>query len=235
MDFTDEINKHDCMKKAPIILCLILPLLGLALLPLCGCDKIKTAIETSEIDFGTITNSVYQNNYFGLSVTFPPDWSIQDQAEQRRLAAEGNKILNGNDPNKQAVLKASELQTVNMFAVFEHAIGSPVPFNPSVISMAENVSAYPGIKTGSDYLYHVKQQLSSGRVEVAFPKDVYTTQLGGKDFDVMQTSITLGDKTVQQKYYVSVMKGYALAFIASYTTDEEAAKLQKILDSVTFK
>jgi hypothetical protein len=153
------------MSKAfKITLLLLVPVIGLALLPLCGCKKIVTAIETSEIDFGTITNSVYQNNYFGMSVTFPQGWSIQDQAEQRRLAATGGKIMYGSDPNKQAVLKASELQTVNMFAVFQYAIGSPVPFNPSIMSMAENVSEYPGIKNGGDYLYHVKSQLTSGRM-----------------------------------------------------------------------
>jgi hypothetical protein len=223
------------LKVFKITLPLLIPVIGLALLPLCGCDKIKTAIETSEIDFGTITNSVYQNNYFGLSVTFPQDWSIQDQAEQRRLAATGGKMMYGDDQNKQAVLKASELRTVNMFAVFKYPVGSPVQSNPCILSMAENVSEYPGIKNGSDYLYHVKSQLTSGRMEVTFPKDIYTTQLGGKDFSVMETSITLGEKTVRQKYYVSVMKGYALAFIASYATDEDAATLQKILDSITFK
>jgi hypothetical protein len=222
-------------KTFKISLLLLIPVIGLALLPLCGCKKIVTAIETSEIDFGTTTNSVYQNNYFGLSVTFPQDWSIQDQAEQRRLAAAGGKLMYGNDANKEAVLKAAELQTVNMFAVFEHPVGAPVPFNPSVLAMAENVSAFPGIKNGSDYLYHVKTQLTSGRMEVSFPKDIYTTQLGGKDFSVMETSITVGEKTVNQKYYVSVVKGYALAFITSYNTDEDAAALQKILDSVTFK
>jgi hypothetical protein len=219
------------LKNFRTSLLLLIPFIGMAILPLCGCRK---PASSEVIDFGSITNSVYQNNYFGLSVTFPQDWSIQDQTEQQRLMATGSRVMYGNDTNRQALLKASELQTVNMFAVFKYAIGSPVPFNPSVLSLAENVSEFPGIKTGSDYLYHIKSQLTSGRIEVSFPKDVYTTQLGGKDFNVMEMSITAGNKTVEQKYYVSVMKGYALSFILSYTTDEEEEALQKILDSIKF-
>jgi hypothetical protein len=201
----------------------------MVMLLLCGCQK------QAEIDFGTVNNSVYQNKYFGLSMTFPQDWSIQNLDEQRRLEAAGGQALYGDDPNKKAVLIASELRIVNMFAVFKHAVGSPVPSNPNLISMAENVRGFPEVKTGADYLNHVKQQLASGQLEVSFPKDVYDGQLGGKDFAVLEAFMTVGGKTVRQKFYSSVMKGYALCFILSFNTDDEEASLQKILDTTTFK
>lgn len=210
----------------------LVPLIGLAVANcVSGCQRRAS----DEVDFGGITNSVYHNVYFGMGVAIPADWSVQDQTAQRELEATGSKMLYGNDQNKQAALKASELRVVNMFAVFKYPVGSPVPFNPSIIAMAEDVRPYPGTKTGEDYLYHVKTQLTSGQMHVEFPKPDYHAQLGGMDFDVMPSELIIGKTTVKQKYYVTIMKGYALSLIASYTTDAEDASLQKILDSVTFK
>jgi len=101
--------------------------------------------------------------------------------------------------------------------------------------MAENVRSAPGIKTGKDYLYQVKSQLNSGRMRIEFPNPEYSAKLGGVDFAVLPSELTIGNTTVKQKYYVTVMKGYALSFIASYKSDDDEASLQKIMDSVTFK
>lgn len=81
---------------------------------LVGCEKKAS----DEIDFGTFNNSVYKNNYFGLSAAVPSDWSIQDQDAQRKLMKLGSKLVTGDDKNFQAAIKASELQSVNLFAVF---------------------------------------------------------------------------------------------------------------------
>lgn len=222
-------------KAFKISLLLLIPVIGMALLPLCGCDKIKEAIATSEIDFGTITNSVYQNNYFGFSVTFPQDWSIQDQTEQRQLMVKGSHALYGDSSKGQAVLNAAALQVVNLFAVSQYPMGSHVEFNSSILSMAERVRQAPDVKTGTDYLEHVKTQLASGRLAISYPGDIYTTQVGGKDFSVMELEMTTPKMTVRQKYYAAIMKGYALGFILSYSSDEQESSLQKILDTVTFK
>jgi hypothetical protein len=198
---------------------------------LSGCGKQAS----DEIDFGTFNNSVYHNNYFGMTVAIPSDWSMQDQAAQQRLMQLGNKLVSGDDKNMKAVLKASELQSVNLFAVFKYLQGSPVPFNPSIIAIAENVSQLPGIRSGKDYHFHARKVLESSQMEVTFPKDIYTQQLGGINFDVMEAQMSIRGMVVKQKYYATITKGYALCFIESFTTDEEQASLQKILDAVSFK
>jgi hypothetical protein len=188
-----------------------------------------------EIDFGGFNNTVYTNNYFGLTVTVPADWSIQNQDAQRRLMKTGSAILSGDDKNMSAVIKASELRVVNMFAVFQYQPGSPVTFNPSILSMAEDVRALPGIKRGQDYLFHAKQFMQSGQMNIIFPKDFYPQKVGGRDFDVMESEMALRGMVVKQRYYSAIMKGYALGFIISFTTDDQEASLQKVLDTVTFK
>ncbi len=195
-----------------------------------GCSKKAS----DEIDFGTLNNSVYRNEYFGFSATFPKDWSVQDQTAQRRLMKRGTQLIAGDDANLKAMVKASELQTVNLFAVFEHPVGSPVESNPNILSLAEQVRDMPGIKRGKDYFFQVRKMLEAGQMQVEFPKDYYSERLGGVEFDVMELEIPVRGKTIKQKYYAAIQKGYALSFIISFSTDDEAAALQKILDSIAF-
>lgn len=196
-----------------------------------GCTKPAA----SEIDFGKIDHSVYTNKFFGMQVTIPSGWSIQDQQQQQQIMTEGEKVLSGSDKNLKAMMKASELETVSLFAAFEYPQGSPVPMNPGVMALAEKVNQQPGIKTGRDYFYQARKVLEAGQLHVTFPKDYYTQKLGGVDFDVMEAQIAVGAKIVEEKYYATILKGYALSFIVVYEKDHEDPAQVKMLDSMTFK
>ena len=215
------------MKKVGTVLVLFIA----TMLFLMGCGK-KAA---DEIDFGAVKNSIYQNEYFGLAVGLPRDWSVLDQEARQRLMESGGKMVSGDDKNLKAALKASEITTVNLFAAFKHPVGSPVSSNPSIMCVAERVREIPGIKKGADYLFHSKRVLESGQLQVTFPKEISTESIGGQEFDVMYMEMPYAGRTIQQKYYAAIMKGYALAFIVSFTTDEEEAALQNILKTAAFK
>ena len=60
--------------------------LTLCILLLAGCDNKAS----NEIDFGTVKNSVYQNDYFGLILPVPSDWSVQDQKMRQKIAETGS-------------------------------------------------------------------------------------------------------------------------------------------------
>ncbi len=194
-----------------------------------GCQKKAS----DEIDFGSIENSVYSNEYFGLKVTLPADWTVQDQEAQRKLSEDGARMLAGDDKNLKAAMRASELQTVNLFMVFKHPVGAPVDFNPSIMGMAERIRHMPGIKKGKDYLFHVKKALQAGQLKVSVTNEMSKEQIAGRDFDVMHTEIPGGEMRIHQKYYATVIKGYALVFIASFSADEEQSALKDILKSAT--
>jgi hypothetical protein len=190
---------------------------------------------SEEVDFGSMNGSIYQNKYFGFSIALPKDWSVQDQKAQQGLSKKGVQLVSGDDENLKTMAKVSELRTVNLLAAFEHPIGSPVDYNPSIVSVAESVRDLPGIKRGKDYLYQARKMLEAGQISVSFPRDYYTERMGGVEFDVLDAEISVMRKSVKQKYYATIRKGYAVNFILSFTNEEEAASLQKILDSLTFQ
>ena len=198
---------------------------------LAGCGKKAS----EEIDFGVVENSIYRNNYFGLSMKIPTGWSVQDEAAKQKIADLGKKVIAGDDKNLNAMLKASELQVVNLLAMYKHPIGTPVSFNPNIMCLAERVRHMPGIKRGKDYHYHSKKILQSGQIKVSFPKDIYTERIAGVDFDVMTLQMSVAGQTARQKMYTTIMKGYALSISVSFATDEEESELQKVLESVHFQ
>jgi hypothetical protein len=202
------------------------------------CISLLTTFEiqaADEINFGEIKNSVYQNNYFKMSATIPKGWSVQTQKSQKEILDRGGKMAAGDDKNLKAMIKATELQIVNLFAAFKHPQGSPVDYNPSIMSIAEKVSHLPGITRGKDYHFHTKRVLQSTQMQVSFPKEVYTKQIDGIDFDVMIVNMTSVGQTIKQKQYVSIIKGYALIISITYTTDEDEAELDKALQSIHFQ
>jgi hypothetical protein len=188
-----------------------------------------------EIDFGVFNDSVYQNKYLGLTVSLPPEWSIQDREAQQRIMDLGSEIVAGDDQNLKAALKASELTTVNLFAAFQYPVGTPVAFNPGIMCLAEKVSHTPGVERGRDYLLHTRMLFKRSKMEVYFPEEISTETVGNHQFDVMHTEIAVNDMWVRQKYYATIIKGYALVFIGSFTTDLEQAAMDKILKTVTIK
>lgn len=190
---------------------------------------------SDEIDFGTIENSTYTNNYFGLSVKLPPEWSVQDQKAQNKLMELGTKMISSEDKNLNVAIKALEQKTINLFAVFQHPVGAPVNFNPSIVCIAERVRETPGIKSGKDYLFHFRKTLESSQMKFAFPKEVTTEKLGGRDFYVLYSEMPIAGMIVRQKSYATVTKGYALTFAISFTNEEEQTALDNVLSTVAFK
>ncbi|HWH69311.1 MAG TPA: hypothetical protein VNT26_07985 [Candidatus Sulfotelmatobacter sp.] len=214
-----------CVKRWSIFLVLALA----ALMTGCGRNSID------EVDFGGFTSgSVYTNRYFGLKVPIPSSWSIQDQEAQRRLIKTGGKLMAGDDKNLKAALKAAEMQTVPLFTVLQHPLGTPGAYNPNIVGVAEQVRQLPGIKKGSDYLYHAKKLMQSGQLEMSIADEFHPRKIGGVDFDVMDMQMAIGGLRLKQKYHVAIVKGYALGMIISFSNDEQEAALEKILDGVRF-
>ncbi len=201
---------------------------GVLLCP--GCRKKAT----EEVDFGIIQDSVYTNQYFSFTIKFPEDWSALDYETQKELTNTGIKVVAGDDKNAKALMKASELQSINLFMVLEKPLGSPVPFNPNILCVAEKIGHMPGIKQGKDYLYHAKQLMATTQLNADFPKDPYTEEIAGQLFDVMPLEMKIPGMLVKQKHFCIVMKGYALDFIISYTTPEQEQVLKEIFNTLSF-
>lgn len=186
-----------------------------------------------EIDTGAFTGSVYRNDYFGMTITIPPDWNIQEKQAMQTLKNLGKNAIK-DDKNLKAVMQASEPRTVNLFAVFKHPLGSPVPFNPSFICLAERVDHFPGIKRGKDYHYHTRKILESSQMRVQFPIEITAETIGRVEFDVLYSETSFGANLIKQKQYAAVIKGYVLLLVITFVEEDQETALKEILKKLTF-
>ncbi len=206
----------------------------LILLCICG-TLMKPALAAQELDFGQFSETIYTHDFFGFKIEIPEDWVIQDKDSLERIANLGREMITGDDKNLEAVIKASELQVLNLLVAFKYPLGAPVDFNPSISIIAENVGNFPGITNGRDYLFHSKNLLQSSQMQVDFPGDPYKENIGGLEFDIMKMNLIIGSQTINQLYCVTIQERYAFLIIQTYGKKKELKEIAAIIETSSFE
>lgn len=179
-------------------------------------------------------DNIYVNELFGLSVEKPGGWYAQNVEEMIMSQQRGNKILAGDDKNMQAMLEAAKDSSLPIFGFYEYPPGTPDKINPNILSVAENIKLYPGIKHPCDYVNAVKSLLQQGKLEYTFNGDCQTGSLAGRKTGYLEASLNLGNLAITQRYYAILANGYALSFIQTFTDKESLAKVDQVMNSITF-
>ena len=187
-------------------------------------------------DYGRVENDVYLNNYFDLKIKLPSKWVVLSREQLDALVNRGKQIIAGDDKKKDALLKVSEINTAYLLGVFQYELGSAVESNPNIMIVAENVKLFPGIKSGSDYLYQSKKLLEQTPVGYdSISKEFVKETIDGTEFYKMNTYLSRGESHFKQIYYSTLVKGFSFTIIISYTTDEQEQILLKSIKSLSFK
>jgi hypothetical protein len=197
-----------------------------------GCKK----KEGEKVTAGKIENSTYSNKYFGLTLKLPKDWDIKDEESSEQLRKMGSKFFTGGDENIERTLNASvEERQLWFFAASKHPPGTPIANNPSIISMAEFIGDNTGIKTGNDYLFHVKKALEISGINYSTAEAPTSEEIGGKKFYLLKVTLPFSNISVKQKYYSAIVKNYAISFILTYLSENGENSLKEILKTAKFE
>jgi hypothetical protein len=181
------------------------------------------------LDYGKVTGSSYANNFFGFRLTIPFGWKVQGQEVKELLSEKGRESIKTGNSQTNAQIDTSVDNTVNLLTLFKYDVGSSTDFNASLICGAEWL---PRAMSAEQYLSNAKRVLDmSSSQQGRYSYKPFTNEtVGGEVFSVME----VGTSAINQKYYVSIKKGYALFFILTYATDEDEAVLRQALRSVRF-
>jgi hypothetical protein len=206
-----------------------------AVLLIAVCSVAYSQDSVPALDAGNVKNSVYTNAFLGMQLRIPDEWHVQDNDATKAMFERGKTIVAGDDKNLNAAIRDSEQKSLTLLCVFKQPPGAPVDFNPSFMCLAEKISGLPGISKGSDYLFHVKKGLSSPNLQVSFEKPIYDSTIAGLQFGVLETKLAIGQAVIRQKYYATILKGYALTFIISYSSEQELQTHNRTLESIKFR
>jgi len=208
------------------------PLIAVLTLLISGC----AANSPDKIELGDIQNGTYHNKFFGLTIRLPTGWKPHSRDAMKRTTEKGKVLLAGKNETLKAEMDLAAQQTVDLFSVSEHELGAPVPFNPNLSCSAERIDQMPGIQHGADYLFHLKKTFEMGALPYTLTQDITKEEIAGKPFAFVKIDLHIPPSmVVHQIYRATVMKGYALIFISTYATDEEAQTIDQAIQSVTFE
>ena len=200
---------------------------------LSSCNSYNTQ---KAFDYGKIENGKYSNSYFGLEIEVPTDWVVQSKEETDNLTQMGKDIITSDNDQLKALIDASEINTANLLIVFKYEVGSAVMYNPNFVCLAENLKNAPGIKNGSDYLFHSRNLLKQTNLNYTHIDETSTKKtINNHDFYYMNVTLDVMGQPVQQVFYATIINNFCLCAITSYNDDEQRDELEKIVNSITIK
>jgi hypothetical protein len=193
------------------------------------------AQKTNALTYGSVKDSVYTNSFLGLQVKIPSGWAILSKELNEKLKERGKDFINA-EGNQEVMIDQSVERSAIILSTSKYEIGAPVDFNPSLIVMIENIELAPGIKSGSDYLFHAKQLMQqNSKLTYKIEPDFKPLTIGGKQFYTMNTQLESGNLTLDQRFHVTVMKGYALIFLSTTQAGTDIPEIEKLLQTVSFR
>ncbi|HEX8176408.1 MAG TPA: hypothetical protein VF543_15065 [Pyrinomonadaceae bacterium] len=180
------------------------------------------------LDYGTVTGSSYANKFFGFRLTIPFGWRVQGKEVKELLNDKGREAVRTGNAQTNSQIDRSFDNTVNLLTVFKYDVGTATEFNASLICGAELL---PRSMSANQYLLNAKSVLDMSAQQGQYIFKPFSTEtFGGEGFAVME----IETRSLTQKYYVSVKKGYALFFILTYVSDEDEAVLRQLMRSIRF-
>lgn len=184
----------------------------------------------TDFDYGIVENGIYKNNYFGVRIPFNTEWDVQDQKQMSDLTKSGTDLLVGDNDEFQKIVDASLVNVAELFMVFKHELGTTTEFNPSFLMNAENLKQFPNVKDAADYLVGAKNVLQQSNMQIDFRSVDYEVEIGNEKFLCME--IENGSFGVYQDYFVTLKRGFAVAFIVTYDNEEDKKELYSIIENI---
>ena len=197
--------------------------------------------DTTPLDRGTLEGTVYTNRFFNFRFEFPSYWESLDTALMRSLIFDAADELVSADANNQrysAAMRESLNRSTVLFAI-AHAETGARGGTSIIACIAERLPPVTPIRNERDFVQAIRnfnRRLSTGdstnRIEFSDTSGQMT--LGGKRFEYIDAIVTHNGETSRERYYVTLIRGYALYFISSYQTETQLEAIEEILSRMRF-
>src|ERR1041385_3488753 len=85
---------------------------------LLGCNNSNNIPEN--FDYGKVENGAYKNNFFDLELPIPAGWNVQSKEQNDKIGEEGRKIIGEHNKELSEKIKADEVNSATLLAVFKY-------------------------------------------------------------------------------------------------------------------
>lgn len=174
----------------------------------------------------------FYNEKFELRVEKPDGWHSQSVEEMVLFQTKGAEMVSGGDENLEALMEASVKGTLPLFGFFEFPPGTPGKKNSSVIATAENTAAFPGIKTGCDYLSNMKVLASQSQLNISFDGDCQIEKISTSSFGYYDATMTVGKIVVGQRFWACKKGDHVISMVQTFLDEEGDKKTSDLMKTI---
>lgn len=208
---------------------MLLMLLGL----LTGCAPSPEQQFGDAVDrlYGTVQNGQYSNDAYGITLTLPKDWSVQEDTMKVQVAAAGKGLR---EEDLEARLGAlEEIQMLNLLQAFRTPPEQTQDFNPSLVMMAERVEKTMGADA---YLEASRAVMTQRQLPMGFEQQLDAplkpVTIGGKEAQLLETVIDTSLFQIHQDYYAVPVQDRMVGLMLTWKTAEERDMLVEALGTL---
>ncbi|HET6842032.1 MAG TPA: hypothetical protein VFK06_10145 [Candidatus Angelobacter sp.] len=188
--------------------------------------------QQSRPGMGKIDGATYTNDFFGLQLSIPAQWSVNGDAVKKQLVEKGKEILQTDEKTQEAI-DSESAKNMQFLTLSRYPMGSAAA-NSSFICGGEQLPKGAEIPTGREYLLAMTRYFKNSKIPITLEAEPHVSKLGNAEFYSMDVSYQTRAGKLGQRYYARVMKGYALVFIVTVLDEADRKAMDGILASVSF-
>ena len=185
-------------------------------------------------DYGSVSGSVYRNQFFGFSIPIPGGFRAQDgEAVARELEAKRLELAASN-PKLAAAVAESRKNTTVLLSL-SPSMADPAEENQAILMIgAERLPAGHEVEDAKAYLEKTKDVLRGSGVAIADQAAARAETIGGVPFTAQEISVRTAAGPTLQSLRVALMRGYAFFISITYMSEKALAKSGEILKAAKF-
>jgi F0F1-type ATP synthase gamma subunit len=199
----------------------------------CGSRSDDRAIP-ADFDYGHWTDSTYQNDFFGFSITVPEDWIIVGKEDVETASQRGHEILGTSEETRKQI-KAAEIANAVLFVVAHYTAEEAETkevFNTNVVMSVDNLSML-GI-TREQYMESIRQETVKA-IPSAVIKSETNTTIGGMEFTSWKLELDVDGNSVFIEMLICLKNDFTLTFCLTWTDNSEKEQLDDIMATLKWK
>lgn len=228
------------MKSHSKIICfLIVALLGGTVFGQKNAARAKTKKPTAprvvnadaEADFtGGFDGGVYKNRFFGVKMTMPESWLIQERQVSDAIKDAGTQMVKGKTTATDKAYQQAVQRLTVLFTASKDILG--IENNATMIFSAEKSTPLVQVRNGRDYLRFNIQSFKKLQLppDFKYSETIAAEKFGAETF----YSLDVQRATFQQRFYATYRKGYALFFTLTYANQEDLETMKEVLRNSDF-
>lgn len=182
---------------------------------------------------GSVKNGKYANEYFGFSVMVPDGWYVATREEFAQILSITADYLNSSG---DATIDLTQQQMIPLFfAALENPFTSTSGSNPHIVCLGQNIGPIANlIPDVATFINMSMQQIIAQGINMEFG-EVETLMVDGQEVGKVTGVYNLQGTGIRQTMYVFIRNDYVVNFTLSSFSDQDAALMDQVMNSIRFK